>query len=88
MKSFKQQLKEEGAIFIHNFVTVVSLLMGWNMLLHAPNLAGNILGFITLTYGIWLLVTAIKKGVDEILKTYFPHIIEELKNNINKKGDF
>ncbi len=87
MKKFKEQLVEEGTIFIHNFIMVITIMVGYQMLLHAPDLLGQIIGGIILSYGIWLFVTAMKKGIDETIKTYFPHILKQLEDIKNKKGE-
>jgi len=83
MKPFKQQLKEEGKIFIHNFISLLCILVGWNMTNGAPNVLGTILGAIILTYGFYLLISALKKGVEEYIENNFPHLL----NNFNKKSE-
>jgi hypothetical protein len=82
MKTFKTEL----LIFIHNFFTVLFILSGWSLLLHAPDLAGHIVGFITLSYGCYLLISAIKKGVDEFIKINYPNLLKNIEKELEKKG--
>ena len=46
MKSFKEQLKEEGIIFIHNTIMVVFLLFGYHLLENGEAF-GQIIGAIS-----------------------------------------
>ncbi len=83
MATLKEKLKEEAGILLHNFIMVMSILSGFGLLFYATNIIGNILGGLWLLYGGWLLFTAINKIVDELIKTYFPHLSKKL----NKKRE-
>ncbi len=78
-------LKTELLIIIHNFFTVLFILVGWGLLLHAPDLLGHFVGFITFSYGCYLLITAIKKVVDEYIKIYCPNLLKDIEKELNKK---
>ena len=68
MKSFKEQLKEEGIIFIHNTIMVVFLLFGYHLLENGEAF-GQIIGAISFIYGIKMMMDALKKGVIEFMDT-------------------
>ncbi len=87
MKTFKQSLKEESGIFIHNFIMVITMLTGYHLLFSAPDLFGKGLGLIMITYSCWLFATAIKKSVDIMLQTYFPELLKELDKEKKEKSE-
>lgn len=82
-----KKFKEEGRIFIHNFIMVITMIMGYHLISSVPDLFGKGLGVITIIYSCWLFITAIKKSADIMLKIYFPNLIKELGNNNKEKSE-
>jgi hypothetical protein len=74
MKELIKIFKLELLIFINNFIIVLSLATGYDIIKTNPSLIGYITGTIVICYGLFLISKNIKIIINNIITLHFPHL--------------